>query len=211
MATQHTARDPELEANLRTLKQLREQSPSTPVDARIAAIQDLLGEKEIFRTLHSLRWPEGVVCPRCGSSHIVRRDPPPESHDSRWFYECLNCKGQNKTSIFDDLTGLPIDQTITALKQWILCWYLLSFCSVTQIAKVLGITAELALQLASLGAQITSLPEQENVLTRSFLFQSHKSKSERFTKTQKEQTATDELLTRSESRGLFKPGPKSKY
>lgn len=201
--------DPNLEKNLKSLKHLRELPRGTHVDSRIAAIQSLLKDKEIFRTIHNLRWPEGVVCPTCGSTHIVRREPPQDSEDQRWYFECLSCKGQGRHSNFDDLTGLPFADT-SSLSQWVLCWYLLGFCSIAQISKVLGIAPDLVMQLAQMGANITVLPKKEDVLSHTFLHSSKK-KSEGFFKKQLEQTEKDELLTRSESVGKFKPGPKSKY
>ena len=203
--------DPGLEKNLKSLKHLRELPRGTHVDSRIAAIQSLLKDKEIFRTIHNLRWPEGVVCPTCGSTHIVKREPPQDSEDQRWYFECLSCKGQGRTSHFDDLTGLPFADTISALRQWVLCWYLLGFCSIAQISKVLGISPDIVMQLAQMGANITVLPKKEDVLSHNFLHSASKKKSEGFFKKKLEQTEKDELLTRSESVGKFKPGPKSKY
>ena len=200
-----------LEKNLKSLKHLRELPRGSQVDSRIAAIQALLKDKEIFRTIHNLRWPEGVVCPRCGSTHIVKREPPPEINDQRWFFDCLSCKGQGRESTFNDLTGLPFEETISALKQWVLCWYLLGFCSISQISKILGISSDLVMQLAQMGANITSLPKKEDILSHTFLQNSSKNKSKGFFTKQLENTNKDELLTRSESVGKFKPGPKSKF
>lgn len=201
--------NPELEKNLKTLKNLRELPRNIQVDSRIAHIQALLKDKEVFRTIHSLRWPEGVVCPRCGSTHIVRRDPPQDSDDPRWFFECLSCKGHGRESQFDDLTGLPFEGTLNAIKQWVLCWYLLGFCSTAQISKILGISPELVMQLAQMGANITVLPKKEDVLSHTFL-NSAKNRSQGFFKRQQEQTEQDNKLTQSESLGKFKPGPKSR-
>lgn len=195
--------DPELDSNMRALGRLRDLPRGTQIDSRIAAIQDLLGEREVFRTLHNLRWPQGVVCPRCRSTNVVRRDPPSTAEDSRFFYECLNCKGSGNPSDFDDLTGLQIDNAIRALRQWILCWYLLGFCSVAQIAKVLGLSLAEVAELASLGAHIIELPE-------SSLLSYRQSQARTARENLKAQTEADELRTRSTSLGKYKPGPKSK-
>jgi transposase-like protein len=201
--------NPELEKNLKSLKQLRDLPRGLNVDSRIAAIQALLKDNEMFRTIHSLRWPEGVVCPRCGSTHVVKRERPNDAEDQRWFYECLTCKGKGHEAAFDDLTGLPFDGTINALKQWVLCWYLLGFCSISQISKILGISLDLVMQLAQMSANITALPKKEDILSHTFL-NSSKNRSQGFFKKQQEQTATDELNTKSASLGKFKPGPKSR-
>ncbi|MFO1258860.1 MAG: transposase [Gammaproteobacteria bacterium] len=195
--------DPELDSNMKALGRLRDLPRGTQIDSRIAAIQDLLGEREVFRTLHNLRWPQGVVCPRCRSTNVVRRDPPPTSNDSRFFYECLNCKGSGNPSEFDDLTGLQVENAIRALRQWILCWYLLGFCSVAQIAKVLGLGLAEVAELASLGAHIVELPE-------SSLLSYRQSQARTARENLKAQSEADELRTRSTSLGKYKPGPKSK-
>jgi transposase-like protein len=202
--------NPELEKNLKSLKHLRELPRGLQVDSRIAAIQALLKDNEMFRTLHSLRWPEGVVCPRCGSTHVVKRERPNDAEDQRWHFECLSCKGKGDESAFDDLTGLPFEETIHAFRQWVLCWYLLGFCSISQISKILGISPELVMQLAQMSANITALPKKEDVLSHTFLQNSSKNRSQGFFKKQLEQTEKDELNTKSASLGRFKPGPKSK-
>jgi len=152
---------PDLEdENMKALKHLRELPRGTQVDSRIAGIQNLLREHEIFKTLQMLRWPQGVVCPRCHASNIVRRDPPPNATDQRYYYVCLNCKGEGDPSEFDDFTGLPIG-SLHGLRRWVLCWYLLGFCSVHQIAKVLGVSVQEVFQMATIGSELTSLPDPE--------------------------------------------------
>jgi transposase-like protein len=157
---QMTAKDAtEEDDNLKALKRLRDLPRGTQVDSRIAAIDNLLGEGEIFKTLKMLRWPQGVICPRCHSTNVVRRDPPHDSVDKRHYYVCLNCKGEGGISDFDDFTGLPLN-SLFALRQWILCWYLIGFCSVNQIAKVLGISLQEVIQIVTLGNEVTELPKK---------------------------------------------------
>ena len=124
--------------NLKKLQQLKtlprpRGTPLDNVESRVALIQSLLGDGEVFKTLQVLRWPQGVLCPRCHSSNVVRRDPPLNAKDHRHYYICLDCKGTGGISDFDDFTGLPIG-SLHALRQWILCWYLIGFCSVNRIA-----------------------------------------------------------------------------
>lgn len=194
--------------NLKALKRLRELPRGTQVDSRIAAIDNLLGESEVFKTLKMLRWPQGVNCPRCHSSNVVRRDPPNDAIDQRHFYVCLNCKGEGGVSDFDDFTGLPIG-SIHALRQWILCWYLIGFCSVHQIAKVLGLSIQQVIQIASIGNDLPSLPQADEKLRSKELI----AQKERKTKESKAARANVDLqeeYTRSASRTPFKPGYKSK-
>ena len=187
--------------NLDALNRLRALPRGTQVDSRIAAIQALLGEKEVFKTLKALRSPQGVVCPRCGSKNVVRRDPPANSNDQRHFYECLNCKGEGDPSDFDDFTGLPIG-TLHSLRQTILCWYLLGFCSIGQIAKVLGLSIQEIMQLATIGSEIAEKAESYS----KYSMAGEKNEKSASQKT----TEYDEDLTRSASKSPFKPGYKSK-
>lgn len=188
--------------NLKALKRLRDLPRGTQVDSRIAAIENLLGESEIFKTLKMLRWPQGVICPECHSTNVIRREPPPDATDKRHYYVCLNCKGDGSPSDFDDFTGLPL-KSMFALRQWILCWYLIGFCSVAQIAKVLGISAQEVIQIASLGTEITELPDAEASLEAS---EKKAEARDKHKKTVEEQ----EDYTRSESKAPLKPGFKSK-
>ncbi|MGD9592597.1 MAG: transposase [Candidatus Berkiella sp.] len=192
--------------NIKALKHLRSLPRGTQVDSRIAAIKSLLGDGEIFKTLKMLRWPQGVICPRCHSSNVVRRDPPADAVDQRHFYVCLNCKGDGSPSDFDDFTGLPIGE-MRALKQWILCWYLIGFCSVAQIAKVLGISVHEVMQIAQLGNELTQLPQDKATLQARQELEERKLKD---SKKQRERVDQQEDYTRSASKAPLKPGYKSK-
>jgi len=198
--------DPAIDSNVSALKRLRAQPRGTNVEARIAAIKNILGEREVFNTLQQLRWPKGVICPRCHSTNVVRRDPPPNATDGRYYYECLECKGAGDPTGFDDLTGLPINQAFHALQQWILCWYLIGFCSVTQVAQALGLSVAEVMQMAQLGTQLTELPLEKD---SSSLTQTARSKAREALKEKHQQVEEDELRTRSVTRGKYKPGPKS--
>jgi len=192
--------------NIKALKHLRSLPRGTQVDSRIAAIHSLLGESEIFKTLKMLRWPQGVICPRCHSSNVVRRDPPEDAVDQRHFYVCLNCKGDGSPSDFDDFTGLPIGE-MHALRQWILCWYLIGFCSVAQIAKVLGISIQEVMQIAQLGTELTTLPDESAALQAKQELRDRKLKEGKKARMDVEQ---QEDYTRSASKAPLKPGYKSK-
>lgn len=190
--------------NIKALKRLRELPRGTQVESRIAAIQNLLGEVEIFKTLKMLRWPQGVICPRCQSTNVIRKDPPNDSPDKRHYYVCINCKEDGESGVFDDFTGLAIE-SIHALRQWILCWYLIGFCSVNQIAKVLGISIQQVIQIASQGSELAELPSSD-------LVQAHGlSEKARDANRRRRDTIEDqEERTRSASKSPFKPGYKSK-
>lgn len=202
------------EENIKKLQALRLLPRGLNVDSRIAAIKDLLGEQEVFKTIQNLRWPEGIVCPRCHSTNIVLKKPPKGSTDKRGHYECLQCQKAGGNSIFDDLTGLPIEhaatQLINYLNQWILCWYLIGFCSITKIAQVLGLSLEQVMEIAKLGTHISELSEDAKArLEYGFFSKNYKEKNRLESKKKQEVTLRDELYTRSESKSPLKPGPKS--
>lgn len=67
-------------------------------------------EEWCWQTLRDLRWPMGVLCPRCGkgaSRHYRRR------HAS--YYRCRSC-----SRMFSDLTATPFEQTKAPLSTWFL-------------------------------------------------------------------------------------------
>lgn len=208
------------EENIKKLKTLRSLPRGSHIDSRIAAIKDLLGETEVFRTIQNLRWPKGILCPRCHSMNIVRRAAPINAPDKRSHYECLQCQKENEGegesesergdegSFFDDLTNLPLDSTV---HNWILCWYLIGFCSFTQIAKVLGLSLMQIMEMAELGTHISDIPSKDKIsLEYSFFAKTPKEQSHLKAQDKESEVLDAELQTRSESRNPFKPGPKSR-
>lgn len=193
--------------DLKALKRLRELPRGSNVDSRVAAIKNLLGETEIYKTLKMLRWPQGVVCPTCLSANVVRRDPPPEAIDKRHFYVCLNCKGEGNPSDFDDLTGLPIDD-LQSVRQWVLCWYLIGFCSMSQIAKALGLSLNEVLQIAHQGSDLAQLPDDSKIFSAEARLDASQKKSKEAKR--RSEIDTQEDYTRSASKSPHKPGYKSK-
>lgn len=202
----------EQDDNLKALQKLRSlpRGSETQVESRIAAIKNLLGEKEIFKTLQMIRWPKGIVCPRCQSSQIVRRDPPPDTPDKRHYYVCLTCKGEGGVSDFDDFTGLPVG-TLQGLRQWMLCWYLIGFCSMSQIARVLGISVHEVTQIASFGSQITEIAHDPDAKKKiEAKEKQEKDRKKSFLDKHQQIVEMQEDYTRSASKQPFKPGYKSK-
>jgi transposase-like protein len=190
--------------NIKALKRLRDLPRGTHVESRIAAIKNLLGDIEVFKTLKMLRWPQGVICPRCQSAKVIRKDAGASSDDDRHFYICLNCKDDGSISDFDDFTGLPIN-SIAALRQWILCWYLIGFCSVSQIAKVLGVSIQQVVQMATQGTELTQLSSEQSLSG----FTTEKSRDAY--KRQRAIVDDQEDRSRSASKAPLKPGKKSKF
>lgn len=198
------------DTNISALKRLRDLPRGTQVESRINAIKNLLGESEVFKTLQNLRWPKGIICPNCNSHNVIILSPPKDSPDHRHYYQCLDCKKEGSPSEFDDFTGLPMADSFHELREWMLCWYLIGFCSITQVARVLGLSLQKVMLMAEQGAHLTEVKQEVvNELEKGFFLSSYKDKKKQSQTQKKEQVAKDELNTRSKSLGKFKPGPKS--
>lgn len=197
------------EENLKALKHLRNLPRGTQVESRMLAIETLLGEAEIFQTLKTLRWPKGVLCPYCHSSNVIKKLPSVTPQDARHHYECLDCKeedseGGEGTGTFDDFSGLPIC-TLHALRQWILCWYLIGFCSLNQIAKVLGISVQEVIQIAKSGSELSQLPLADKLAAKNEMREKKRKEA-----AQEAESLQQEDYTRSFTKTPHKPGPKIK-
>src|SRR5262249_15262393 len=70
-----------------------DRSPTVQVN-----IKHLLDDVQCYQTLRELRWPEGIACPTCASTQVIKPgfdDPEP----ARQRDECHACHTR-----FDDLT-----------------------------------------------------------------------------------------------------------
>jgi len=195
--------------DLSVLRRLRDLPKNTQVDSRVAAISELLGEKEIFKTLKLLRWPKGIICPRCKSTNVEKRPPPADAPDKRHYYVCLDCEAQGRESNFDDFTGLEIE-SLQGLRQSILCWYLLGVCSIMQIAKVLGLSLAEVIKLAGFSQDIESLPQDVLEKTKGFQLEVFKKQTRETESRRVAESSDQEEATKSESKAPLKPGYKSK-
>ncbi|MBM4223172.1 MAG: transposase, partial [Gammaproteobacteria bacterium] len=63
------------------------------------SINALIGEDDALALIHLLRWKTGLVCPYCGSSNVIRKNPPALK------YQCQDCEGGSDRGGFDELTG----------------------------------------------------------------------------------------------------------
>ena len=59
----------------------------------------LIDDAKCFALVRQHRWPEGVLCPACGGTSVVR-DGWDDRQVHRQRYRCKGCAGR-----FDDLTG----------------------------------------------------------------------------------------------------------
>ncbi len=100
-------------------------------------IQTLIDEAKCYEVVRQLRWPNGVRCPTCESSEIVKRGK--HTHQThRQRYACHACGCQ-----FDDLTGTIFEGHHQPLHTWVLCLYFMGLnLSNEQIAAELDVDAD---------------------------------------------------------------------
>ena len=84
--------------------------------------------------MRELRWPDGVECPSCQSTQVIKRGFD-DTEPARQRYECTDCHKR-----FDDLTDTIFAGHHQSLKVWILCLYFMGLnLSNEQIANELDV------------------------------------------------------------------------
>jgi transposase-like protein len=97
-------------------------------------IQALIDDARCFETVRTMRWPDGVRCPECGSAE-VSKDGHDDTQPERQRYRCQGCRKR-----FDDLTGTIFAGHHQPLRVWVLCLYFMGLnLSNEQIAKELDL------------------------------------------------------------------------
>ena len=95
----------------------------------------LLDDATCFALVRQHRWPDGVRCPGCDSSMVIR-DGCDDTQRARQRYRCKACAGR-----FDDLTGTVLAGHHQPLRVWVLCLYFMGLnLSNRQIASELGLS-----------------------------------------------------------------------
>ncbi|WP_296843196.1 transposase [Thiofilum sp.] len=74
---------------------------------RLISISSLTSDAACFEQIRSLRWPDKVTCPHCGSPETIRRGKDGTQPERR-RYQCKRCDKR-----FDDLTGTVFETTIS--------------------------------------------------------------------------------------------------
>jgi len=82
----------------------------------ITLASDLTNEK-IAEIIRKARWKDGIKCPYCGSTRIVKI-----GHASKPYIQRYKCKDCGKH--FNDLTGTPLSRTHLSLRTVMLIAYL---------------------------------------------------------------------------------------
>ena len=108
------------------------------------AIGRLVDDAKCYEMVRELRWPQGVRCPHCVSSQVVKN-----GHDTtevcRQRYCCRDCD-----RCFDDLTDTVFAGHHQPLRIWMLCSYLLGLnLSNQQIATELDLSQTQAQEMAT--------------------------------------------------------------
>jgi transposase-like protein len=107
-------------------------------------ILDLVTDDKCYDFLRSVRWYEGLICPHCTDSAVVKNGRC--SHNKQLQkYHCQQCQHS-----FNDVTDTVFQDSNKPLKVWILALYLLGLnLSNRQIAKELDLTEKTAQQMTT--------------------------------------------------------------
>src|SRR5918997_2330967 len=110
-------------------------APGTMPAPDLVNLSALIDDAKCFALVRQHRWPEGVRCPACDGTRVVRDGRDDEQAD-RQRYRCKVCAGR-----FDDLTGTVLAGHHQPLRVWVLCLYLMGLnLSNRQIAQELGLS-----------------------------------------------------------------------
>ena len=93
-------------------------------------LSGLMDDAKCFALVRQHRWPEGVRCPACASSAVIR-DGCDDRQRPRQRYRCKACSGR-----FDDLTGtVPAGHRRMRCGMTQLAWRLLQFQPDSELAQ----------------------------------------------------------------------------
>ena len=80
-------------------------------------IKRLIDDVQCYQTVRELRWPDGIMCPSCQSTQVIKRGFD-DTEPARQRYECHDCDTR-----FDDLTDTIFAGHHQPLKVWVWCLY----------------------------------------------------------------------------------------
>ena len=80
-------------------------------------IKNLIDDVPCDQTVRELRWPDGLACPSCQSTPVIKRGFD-DTEPARQRSECTACHTR-----FDDLTDTIFAGHHQPLKVWVLCLY----------------------------------------------------------------------------------------
>src|SRR5215471_11361487 len=80
-------------------------------------ITNLIDDVQCYQTVRALRWPDGIACPSCQSTHVIKRGRA-DTEPARQRSVCHN--GDHR---FDDLSDTIFASHHSPLQVWVLCLY----------------------------------------------------------------------------------------
>ena len=90
-----------------------------------------------------MRWPDGVVCPKCGATDNIAQVKGKKRSHRKGLYYCNSCKGQ-----FTVTVGTVLEHSRVAINKWLLAFYLMCASkkgmSAHQLHRTLGVTYKTA-------------------------------------------------------------------
>ena len=103
-------------------------------------------EEKCITFLETMRWPEGVRCPKCGHDRISRFQASGKTGKMRQLYQCLSCRYQ-----FSVQTGTIFHDSHLPLQKWFTAMALVGdsggTISANQLRQALGVQYKTAWQL----------------------------------------------------------------
>ena len=97
-------------------------------------IKRLIDDVQCYQTVRELRWPDGMTCPSCQSTQVIKRGFD-DTEPARQRSECHDCDTR-----FDALTDTIFAGHHQPLKVWVLCLYFMGLnISNEQIAQELAL------------------------------------------------------------------------
>jgi transposase-like protein len=118
---------------------------TTMATVNLADLMRQYGDEDKARAfLESLRWPNGPICPRCGSVEgAYRLTPKPESKTRKGLLKCRACRCQ-----FTVTVGTVFEDSHIPLSKWVIAIHLLCASkkgmSAHQLHRMLGISYKAA-------------------------------------------------------------------
>jgi transposase-like protein len=98
-------------------------------------LSSLIDDAKCYELVRQHRWPDGVLCPRCGSASVARHGLD-DTQPHRQRYRCTACGAR-----FDDLTGTVLAGHHQPLRVWVVGRYFMGLnLANRQIAQELGLS-----------------------------------------------------------------------
>ncbi len=107
-------------------------------------IKNLVDDVQCYQTVRDLRWPDGIECPACQSTQVIKRGFD-DTEPARQRYECPDCHTR-----FAEVTDTIFAGHHPPLKVWILCRYFMGLnLSKEQIAQELAVNVSEVQQMTT--------------------------------------------------------------